>query len=589
METMSEALTSALTHRREGRLRDAIASYRRALEIDPDSSEALNELGTLLQDQGNLDEAEECFRRALSVNENLAQAHSNLGRVLKVRGRLDEAIACYQRALVLNPQLAEAFNNLGNALWQQRNPEQAIECYRRAIERKPAFAQAHYNLGVVLGEQGKLDDAIACYRRAIEFRSDYSDALNNLGSTFRKVGRLEEAVTCLRRALEVKPDCAQANYNLAIALHQQEKLDEAVAYFQRTTRLQPNHFEAYNNLGFTFHEQLILGQAVNCYRRAIELKPDYAAAHVNLARLMLLCGDFDQGCAEYEWRWQTGQLPARNFRQPRWDGEPLNGRTILLYAEQGLGDTVQFVRYAPLLKALGGRVVVECQPGLLKLLGQCPGIDHLVGEGDELPTFDVQSPLMSLPRVFKTAIETIPANGPYLFADPALINHWRERVAEFRGFRIGINWRGRSGQGRFRHRDIPLEYFARLAQVPGVQLFSLQKGAEREELVGAGGGPPIIDLAGDADEAHGQFMDTAAIMMNLDLVITSDTSIPHLAGALGVPVWLALPHVPDWRWLLNRNDSPWYPTMRLFRQNRAGDWAGVFEEIEAALQRMAGT
>ena len=326
------------------------------------------------------------------------------------------------------------------------------------------------------------------------------------------------------------------------------------------------------NLGLALYAQLKVDEAGECFRRALELKPGFAGAHGNLSHVMLLKGDFEQGWMEYEWRWESDQLLKREFREPRWMGEPLAGRTILLHAEQGLGDTFQFIRYAALLKGRGAKVIVECQRAMVKLLARCGAIDQVVATGDELPSFDVHSPLLSVPGIIGTTLENIPADVPYLFADPDLVDDWRERLKGLSGFRVGINWQGREGQGTFRLRDIPIECFAPIAQLPGVRLISLQKGEGRKELAGAGF--PIFDPGEDVDTAHGGFMDTAAIMKNLDLVITSDTSVPHLAGALGVPVWLALPFVPDWRWLLDRSDSPWYPTMRLFRQRRPGDWAG---------------
>jgi hypothetical protein len=324
------------------------------------------------------------------------------------------------------------------------------------------------------------------------------------------------------------------------------------------------------------------------------LKPDYADAHWNLSLLVLRFGDFEQGWVEHEWRWKIDQTQPREFSKPRWDGEALEGQTILLHAEQGFGDTIQFVRYAALVKERnpGAGVVVQCQKRLVNLLRTCRGIDRLVLEGGELPAFDVHAPLLSLPGILKTTLETIPADVPYLFADEGLVAKWKAKLDAVKGFRVGINWHGREGNVESRRRDVPLEFFEGLAQVPGVRLVSSQKGeaATRSEVGGQGSElgetdaarPTIVDV-GEFDTDSGAFMDTSAIMMNLDLVITSDTSVAHLAGALGVPVWVALPFVPDWRWLLDRSDSPWYPTMRLFRQKRIGDWMGVFEEIRAAL------
>jgi hypothetical protein len=298
---------------------------------------------------------------------------------------------------------------------------------------------------------------------------------------------------------------------------------------------------------------------------------------------MLLTGDFENGWKEYEWRWQADDTPARLIPKPQWDGRRLNSATILLHAEQGFGDTFQFVRYAALVKQLGGHVLFDCPRRLTNILASCPGIDQLICEGDPLPHFDVHAPLLSVPGLVHTRLETIPANVPYLFADKSRVEVWREKLQAIQGFRIAINWQGRAGKGTYRKRDVPLGCFARLQELPGVRLISLQQGIRhedgREMLTPAG----LFDPGADFDTVHGAFVDTAAIMKNVDLVISSDTSIPHLAGALGVPIWVALPSVADWRWLLDRRDSPWYPTMKLFRQQHPGDWDAVFSEIMSEL------
>lgn len=300
---------------------------------------------------------------------------------------------------------------------------------------------------------------------------------------------------------------------------------------------------------------------------------------------MLLLGDFKHGWAEYEWRFSSGKVESFDFPQPQWKGQNISGKTILLYAEQGLGDTIQFVRYASMVKNQGAYVIVACQKPVAKLLTNISGIDQLITEGQPFPVFDCYAPLLSLPGIFKTELSSIPAKVPYLFADQALAAYWQSRLRGVSGFRMGINWRGKVDSAEWIQRDIPLDLMASLAELPGVRLISLQKGPGQQDLTSAAGRLPIIDL-GEFDTEQGAFMDTAAIMMNLDLIITSDTSIAHLAGALGVPVWVALPLVPDWRWLLDRSDSPWYPTMRLFRQEQIGDWTGVFENIKTALFKL---
>jgi hypothetical protein len=346
--------------------------------------------------------------------------------------------------------------------------------------------------------------------------------------------------------------------------------------------LKPQYADALSGLGSAYLESGKLEEAELYNDRALAIDPNLLSARWHRSNLRLLKSDFERGWQDYELRWETGQLPVREFVEPRWNGQYLADKTILLYQEQGFGDTFQFIRYAAIVKQRVLRVLVQCDEVLLPLLARCAGVDQFIAQGTDLPRFDVQTPLLSLPRVLKTTLETIPANIPYIFADPTLVAHWRNALPQHVGFRIGVNWHGREGQVPWLKRNIPRGYFADLASIPGVRLISLQREATPQP-VGAQASDPILDVGPDRSGAKGAFVDTAAIMMNLDLVITSDTSIAHLAGALGVPVWVALPLGCDWRWLLARADSPWYPTMRLFRQKVAGNWITVFTEIKAAL------
>jgi tetratricopeptide (TPR) repeat protein len=572
-----------LALKEQGNLDEAVESYRRSLLLKPESAATHNNLGVALQEQGKQDEAAESFRRAVQLKPDFAEAHYNLGVVGRDQGKLDEAAACYRRVAALKPDSAEAQNNLGAICRRLERLDEAVAAYRRALELKPDYAEAHFNLGVALGALGKADEAVACYRRALELKPDMVEAWNNLGNIWKDQEQLDEAAAAYRRALQLRPDYPEGHYNLGAVCKDQGNLEEAIACNRRALELKPDYAEAYYNLGNGLKDQGKLDEAIASYGRALDLNPDYAEAHWNRSLLWLLTGDFARGWPEYEWRWRTAQVSSRTYPQPLWDGGPLAGRTILLHAEQGLGDTIQFVRYASLVKRLGATVFVECQKPLQPLLASCAGIDQLFGEGDGLPEFAVQTPLLSLPRIFQTSAASIPAGVPYLFAAPALIESWRAKLGEVRGYRIGINWQGRPKPGHWRQRSIPLRQFATLAAIPGVRLIGLQKGPGREELKQAEENIPVLDLGDEVDEAAGAFMDTAAIMMNLDLVITSDTAAAHLAGSLGVAVWLALPWAPDWRWLLDRGDSPWYPTMRLFRQRQRGDWEGVFAELKQAL------
>ena len=551
MATISEALAIAIRHHQAGRLQAAEHIYRQILAVEPNHADAWHLLGVINAQAGNHQLAVEYFYRALSVKPDFAMANNNLGNSLKEQGKLDEAIACYRRALELKPGLDLARNNLGNALKEQGKSDEAVACYRRALELNPNLAEAHCNLGNALNDQGNLGEAIACYRRALQLNPDFALAHGNLGNVLKTQEKLDEAVACYRRALDLDPDYAPAHNNLGIALDGQGKVDEALA----------------------------------CYCGALKLKPDYADAHWNQSLLLLMSGDFERGWPEYEWRWKAKQTPRGDFSQARWDGQSLVGRTILLHAEQGLGDTIQFVRYAALVKHHGGTVIVECPRPLLPLLATCAGIDRLLARGDELPAFDIQAPLLSLPGIFHTTLRDIPASIPYLFADGNLLERWRRELSDIPGFRIGIAWQGDPKHVNDHNRSIPLSCFEPLARCSGFRLVSLQKGAGVEQLQHAAERFAITELGSRLED----FRDTAAVLKNLDLVITCDSALAHLAGALGVPVWVAIPLVPDWRWLLGRSDCPWYPTMRLFRQDRQGDWQGVFRKMVVALdEQMAG-
>lgn len=519
MPTIPEALSLAIQHHQAGRLQAAEQIYRQILVIEPNHFDALHLLGVIAHQLGKHDVAIDFIGQAIVSKGTEAAFHNNLGGVHRALGAIPEAVACFRRALELNPDFAEAHYNLANVLHvhEQRNLDEVVASYRRALELKPDIAEAHNNLGEAYRALGKLPEAVGCYRRALELRLDYADALNNLG----------------------------------LACCEQGRFDEAAAR----------------------------------YRQALELKPDFAEAHKNLGLLWLLTGNLEQGWPEYEWRLKCKKPSLHPFQQPLWDGGPLNGRTILLLAEQGLGDTLQFIRYAPLVKERGGRVLVACPAALTRILARSPGIDQLVTP-DALPPFDVYAPVLSLPHIFGTVQGTIPANVPCLFADPSLTQHWREELNGQPGFKIGIAWQGNPQYSKDCQRSFPLTQFAPLSHLAGVRLFSLQKGPGTEQLSAIAGQMAVTDLGTQLDEAAGPFMDTAAVMQNLDLVITSDTSIAHLAGGLGVPVWVALQRVPDWRWMLDRGDSPWYPSMRLFRQTEHGDWAEVFERIVSAVRTL---
>lgn len=573
-----------VAYKAQQRWDEAIASYRQALTLQPNYPEAHYNLGNLLGEQGKRDEAVTEYRQALAQKPDYADAWSRLGQTLTELKNLDEAAAALERALQLQPAFAEALVNLGNVRRDQKKLTEAMACYEQALRQKPDLPEAHNNLACILQEHKRLDDAVAHLRQALERKPNYLEAHTNLGFALMSQEKHEEAEACFGRALRIMPDYPRAFHGLGKLRHAQGKFDDAIANYRRALDLESGYAEARHDLGCVLQDHGKLEEAEACYAMALDENGLLAEAHFGRAFLWLKRGDFERGWPEYEWRWQLPRIAPRNFPQPLWDGASFQGKVLLLHAEQGMGDTLQFIRYVPLVKERGGTVIAAVHKPLMTMLAGFPGIDQFFSLTDPLPHFDVHIPLLSLPGVFKTRLETIPAKVPYLFADAQLCERWRQRLGSLSGFKIGIAWQGNKKYVGDRFRSLPLTEFAPLARVPGISLVSLQKGAGSEQLGNPPAGLSIWDLGSELDETTGAFMDTAAVMKQLDLIITSDTSIAHLAGALGVPVWVALSATPDWRWLLDRDDCPWYPSMRLFRQKKLGDWPEVFERMARALE-----
>ncbi len=574
---IAEGLVLAWTHYKVGRFAMAEEVYRQIVLAAPAHAQAWCLLGTVCQQQGKLADAVSSYQEALRLRPGYTEAYFNLGHLFKGQGQRDAAIWHFQQALCSNVKYAAAFRELQALL----DTVLAIPVADKQL--RLLYGQAHYNLGVVSGMEGHISEAIVHYRRSLAYNADDVQTHNNLANALSFQGQLDEAVVSYREALRCKPDCAEAHNNLGTALTRLGRLHEAVESFRRVVQLDPNFAEVYVNLGEALKD-LGRPEALANFEEALRLKPGFAAARWNRALVWLLAGDFEKGWPEYEWRWMQTGTTRRPFSQPLWDGAALNGRTILVHAEQGLGDTIQFVRYLPRVSRCGGRVIFECQQSLCQLLTGFSGIDLLVPRGSPLPAFDVQVPLLSLPGIFRTSLETIPAPIPYLFANPTLVERWHSLRRPGRGLDVGIAWQGSTTFMYDKHRSFPLTTFAPIARVDGVRLISLQRGQGTEQLRALNNVFPVLDIESQMGNDLESFMNIAAIMKNLDLVIACDTSIAHLAGALGVPVWLALPLVPDWRWLLQRADSPWYPSMRLFRQTEFGNWAELMERMAVQMR-----
>ncbi len=511
----------------------------------------------------------------------------NLQEILKeaehahLAGDLARAEKLYWDAIEVSPETAEIHFNLGAVLNSVDRKELAVECYREAIRLRPNYPKALNNLGRLLIELKQFEEAIRVLEQAVQLNPSYASAHCNLGGALRELGRLDEAVAACKKAEALQPESCLAS--LGSALLEQDKFDEAAVAIGELIRLRPDSAEAHKKMVPIYMRQGKIAEAMKWIDRYLELVPDDAENRFDRAMLWLQQGDFERGWPEYEWRWKCKEFIPHAPRRQAWDGSPTKG-AILLHAEQGYGDTLQFIRYTPLVKRQVGAVILSCPKRLTPILSRCRDIDQIVS-GSPLPEFQTEITLPSLPGVFKTTLASIPRKVPYLFADPELIDHWRVKLPS-KGFRIGIAWQGSREFKNDYSRSVPLEQFAPLAAVKGVQLISLQKEHGREQIAAVRDRMEVMELPAGFDEESGAFMDTAAIMMNLDLVISTDTAIAHIAGGLGVPIWLATSFMPDWRWMLERTDSPWYPTMRLFRQPKLGDWKSVFEEMARELKKL---
>jgi tetratricopeptide (TPR) repeat protein len=620
-ETTSYFSNLAVVFKEQGRLEEAIACMRRVIERKPQGSDGYKSLANLFKERGCLDEAIACLRKIVALDPNLPDGHNDLGRALRTQGQLAEAIASYRAAIKLAPNLAGVHNNLGAALQELGQLEEAVASYRRALELKPDFPEAHNNLAILFRHQGRLDEVIACFQAVVVLTPYSSSAHENLGSAFKEGGRLDEAIICyrkaieikpedpkshnnfgvalleqgrsdeaifaLRRAMELKPDYQEAHNNLGNALMDQERLNEAVAHYGIAIELKPNHPAAHMNLGNALRTRGVLDEAIACYRKANELQPDHPLTRLNLAMAMLAQGDMAAGWEEYEWRWQApeGIKEGRGFLQPQWKGEAAAGRTLLIHAEQGFGDTLQFCRYAPMAGARGLRVILEVQPLLVQLLRGLPGVERVIARGERLPEFDLQCPMLSMPLAVGTTIATIPGAEPYLHAHKTQVTAWRTHLAAMpnQGLRVGLVWAGNprlhvlNAAAIDRRRSLAPDRLARWLDMPGVHFFSLQKDGPAA--------PDTFPLT-DFMRQMKNFADTAALIANLDLVIAVDTAVAHLSAALGKPVWLLDRFDPCWRWIVGRRDSPWYPTLRIYRQPRPGDWDSVLAEVTHDLRRL---
>ena len=576
----------AVRLQQQGQLLQARTIYEQVLASLPDHLNALHLLGVICLQTGQFARAAEVIARAIRLFPGNAQLHSNLGIALERLGQLEPALASYERAIQASPGHADAYVNRGNVERRLGRLQAALTSYERAIDLRPALAEASFNRGFVQEKLGRREEAILSYRAALAQRPDYAEAHGNLATVLMAAGQPEDALGHLDRLVALRPDLAPAHFNRGIAQQQLQRFEAALASYGRAIELQPGFADAHVNCGNVLKN---LGRALAArasYERAVAADPGHADAHWNLAWAALLLGDFERGWAENEWRWSTRDFASlgRHFTQPQWRGqESLAGRTILLHAEQGLGDTLQFSRYGPLVAAQGARVIVEAQATLLPLLRSLAGVDRLIARGEPLPDFDLHCPLLSLPLAFGTRLETIPATPGYLQADADAVAAWAQRLGSRTRPRAGLVWRSQTGRYDLDKRSVALgELLGSLP--PGLDYFSLQKEPDAQERALLHERADIRHLGDELLD----FGDTAAACAAMDLVLSVDTSVAHLGGALGRPTWVLLPHAADWRWLLDRSDSPWYPTTRLYRQPSPGQWGPLLAGVHRDLSSLAG-
>ncbi len=567
---------SGMLEAHDGRFESAAATIGRALAVDPRSAPAQATHAALLARLGRADEALAGFDRALAMGAATAEIYGQRGNVLLRLGRDDDAVASYDRALSVKPGYPEALYNRGNALQRLGRFDDAVASYDGVLAAVPRHPGALNNRGTALYGLGRFEDALANYETALAEKPDYADALNNRANTLLRLRRFDEALVDYDRARALGAEAVDTLVNRGNALHGLGRHREALACYDSALAQRPDHAATLNNRGAALQELQRYDEALASYERAMQLEPGYAEAHYNDGACRLLLGDLDGGWKEFEWRWKTPAVADYNppFARPRWQGDgDIGGKTLLLHPEFGFGDTLQFCRYAALAAERGARVVLQVQPALKSLLSGMPGVD-VIARGEPLPDYDCHCPLLSLPMAFGTRLDTIPAAVPYIEASAAMVRKWEARLGPRTAPRVGIVWSGNARQANDRNRSARL---ARLRPLLGIdaRFVVLQTELRAEDRAVLAEHPEIAHFDGEIAD----FADTAGLVAAMDLVISVDTSVAHLAGAMGKPTWIMLAHVPDWRWLLGRDDCPWYPTARLFRQPSTGDWDSVARRV----------
>ncbi|HVT89562.1 MAG TPA: tetratricopeptide repeat protein, partial [Tepidisphaeraceae bacterium] len=592
---------------------------RQILQQYPNHPEATHYLAYVANATGNMDAAQQLLLRAIELDPHVAIYHKNLGAVYAAKRQHDLAAAAFTRSLQLNPNDPETVLKYGLVLEEQNQFDKAMECYQKAAALAPQYAEAHCNVGDILARQGQLESSLAHYDQAIRCNPNLAEAYANRGTILDKLNREDEAIADMSKALQLNPNMVHALRAMGVFCYRRQDYEQAIKLIKRAVELNPNYALAFSSLSIVYLRTGRCELAVEACKRSIELEPNFIDPHVNLglaltdlgrhdealaayeqalkvdpdcvstranrAIVHLLRGNLEQGFEDYHFRWKLEDFIkiSKDRPAPRWEGQDLNGRKILLWHEQGFGDTIQFIRYAKLLAQQGATVIAEVQPELVSLLKNVEGVSQLITRKETPPQVDYHAPMLSLPPIFKTQPDNIPSEHAYIHPDPKLVEQWRARVAPYSGFRVGIVWCGNPFLRLDYERSVTPAQFLPIAQIDGVNLFSLQLGPGSEQ----GQRVPfqLIDLTSNIRN----FADTAAFLAHMDLTIAVDTAVLHLSAAMGRPTWGLIQRWPDWRWQLDREDSPWYPTLRLFRQTDYRAWPPVFERVATELEKLLAT
>lgn len=530
------------------------------------------------------DIAIQAYNNAITLNSDFSEAYFNMGITFTKQGKFDEAINAYRKTVSLNPNHIDAYNNMSNIYLQHGKLNEAIEGLKKALSIRPTFAEAHNNLGLIYLRQEKIKQALEAFQKTISLNPKHAAAHNNMGCILRDTGKFNEAEEIFKKSVSLKPNYAQAYNNLGICYQFQDKLDEAIETYNTCILLKPDYAYALNNLAGCYKNKGNFEEALNTYEKALLKKPDYPEAYYNSSFIYNLKGDLRKGLELYEWRLKKKNPKARLPRNHLiWDGiESIKGKKFFVYEEQGLGDVIQFCRYLLLLKQKGAEVTFKVQRKMHALLQTMDSNIILVENDPDDKEIDFEAPLMSLMYLFNTNLKTIPSSKSYLFANQDKVISWWKSLNKT-AFKIGICWQGNTLQSEV-GRSFPLSLFEDISKLQNVELISLHKGEGEKQIKDI-----KFDLTTfnhDFDDGESSFIDTASVMVNCDLIISCDTSIAHLAGALGCPIWVALKKIPEWRWMLDRTDSPWYPNMRLYRQKELGEWKPVFETMKKDLAKL---